>query len=443
MDSIRPPARHPDRAAIRADLLDFTDTPVWGDTASTCVRFRPDHWLLIEDGSIVGAQRDAPGPDWRCIDHRGRLLMPGFVDAHVHMPQIDSIASFGGELLEWLERHTFPAELAYADPEYARAGADRFVAALLAEGTTTAAVYPTVHRASVDALFTSAQQRGMRLIAGKVLQDRHSPDGLRDDLRTAERDTTDLIARWHRRDRLSYALTVRFAPASTDAQMAMAAHFCAQDRSLYLQTHVAENRAEVDWARNLFPEARSYVDVYARARLLHPRSLLAHAIWIDQDDRAALADAGACIAHCPSSNLFLGSGLFDWPAALADRIRVVIGSDVGAGTSLSMPRTLADAYKVQALRGQRMTAWTGLHAATRGTARALGLESEIGSLEPGRIADVCVWEWAADAVAERRLALAKDLHDRMFAWITLADARNLAQVYVAGCAQLRQANPSR
>ena len=437
MDSVRPPANHPVRVAIRADLLDFTDTPVWGDTAGTSVRFRPDHWLLIENGIIVGAQPEAPGPDWRCVDHRGRLLMPGFVDAHVHMPQIDSIASFGGELLEWLERHTFPAELAYADPEYARVGADRFVHALIAEGTTAAAVYPTVHRTSVDALFTAARRRGMRLIAGKVLQDRHSPDGLRDDLRTAERDTVDLIARWHGRDRLSYALTVRFAPASTDAQMAMAARFCEQDPDLYLQTHVAENRAEVDWARSLFPEARSYVDVYARARLLHPRSLLAHAIWIDPDDRAALADAGACIAHCPSSNLFLGSGLFDWPAAMADAIPVAIGSDVGAGTSLSMPRTLADAYKVQALRGTPMTAWTGLHAATRGAARALGLESEIGSLEPGCTADLCIWHWAADAVAERRLALAEHLHDRLFAWIMLADARNLEQVYVAGCAQPR------
>ena len=212
----------------------------------------------------------------------------------------------------------------------------------------------------------------------------------------------------------------------------MAGALCAADASLYLQTHVAENRAEVQWARELFPEARSYLDVYARAGLLHRRSVLAHGVWLDDADRAALHASGAQIAHSPSSNLVLGSGLFDWRAADAAGAAVSLASDVGGGTSLSMIRTMADAYKVQAMAGQRLTAWKALHAATRGAARALTLDAEIGALEPGRVADVCVWDWSAGPVAARRMAVAQTLHERVFAWMTLADDRNLVAAYVAG-----------
>jgi guanine deaminase len=228
---------------------------------------------------------------------------------------------------------------------------------------------------------------------------------------------------------------VRFAPTSSPAQLAMAGALCAADASLYMQTHVAENRAEVQWVRELFPDARSYLDVYARAGLLHRRSVLAHGIWIDDADRAALRASGAHIAHSPSSNLFLGSGLFDWRAAEGAGAAVSLASDVGGGTSLSLIRTMADAYKVQALAGQRLTAWKALHAATLGAAQALQLDDEIGSLEAGRVADVCIWDWAADPVSARRIAVARSLHERTFAWMTLADDRNLVQAYVAG--QLR------
>lgn len=426
------------RIALRGDLLDFTAEPDWGVTESSAVRFRPDHWLLIEDGRIVGVQAEAPGADWPCEDHAGRLILPGFIDTHVHSPQLDVIGSYGSELLDWLNTYTFPAERRYADPEVAARGAALFLDALLAHGTTAAVVFPTVHKVSADALFAGAAERGMRLMAGKVLMDRHAPDGLRDDVVQAEADCRELIARWHGRDRLAYAVTVRFAPTSTPAQLAMAGRLCAEDPTLYLQTHVAENRDEVRWVRELFPEARSYLDVYARAGLLHARSVLAHGIWLDDADRAALRESGAQIAHSPSSNLFLGSGLFDWRAAEAAGAAVTLASDVGGGTSLSMLRTMADAYKVQAMAHQRLTAWKALHAATRGAARSLSLGHEIGSLEPGQVADLCVWDWAAGPVAQQRMAVARGLHEKVFAWLTLGDERCLVTSIVNGVACYRR-----
>ena len=430
------------KLALRADLLDFTATPSWGSPSLEGVRFRPAHWLLVDEhGRIAGAQVDDPGPDWQRHDHRGRLLMPGFIDTHVHCPQLDVIGSWGAGLLDWLETYTFPAEQRYADPAVAAEGAVRFLDALLAHGTTAAVVFPTVHRVSVDTLFAAAHERGMRLIAGKVLMDRHAPQGLRDDVAGARRDCEALIARWHGQGRNSYAVTVRFAVTSSPEQLAMAGELCRRHPGVYLQTHVAENTQEVRWVAELHPEARSYLDVYHRAGLLHERSVLAHGIWLDAHDRALLRDSGAQVAHSPSSNLFLGSGLFDWQAAIDTGHRVSVATDVGGGTSLSMLRTLAEAYKVQALRGTRLNAWTALHAATRGAAEALGLAHEIGHLGEGALADVVLWDWAHGPVAGQRDAVARgavtgvpaqDLHTRVFAWMTLGDERNVVATYVAG-----------
>ena len=428
----------PARCAIFGDLLDFTAAPAWGETQSPAVRFRPAHWLLVEGDRIAGVQAEAPGEDWQRIDHAGRLVLPGFIDTHVHSPQLDVIASYGTELLDWLETHTFPAESLHGEPAHAEATAKRFLDALLAHGTTSAVVVPTVHRSSVEALFAAAEARAMRIVAGKVLMDRNAPEALRDDVPSAERDMAELIARWHGRSRLAYAVTVRFAPTSTPQQLALAGRFCRDDASLYMQTHLAENRAEVRWVHELFPEARSYLDVYQRAGLLHARSVFAHGIWLDDADRAAIASAGAQIAHSPSSNLFLGSGLFGWRAAEAAGVNVSVASDVGGGTSLCLLRNMADAYKVQAMAGERLTAWKALHAATRGAAQALGLGSEVGSLEPGSTADVCVWDAALGPVAERRAEVARSLHDRVFAWMTLGDERNLAETFVAGRSLFRR-----
>ncbi len=419
----------PRRWALRGDLLDFTAAPRWGDTESPAVRFDRDHWLLIEDGRIVGRQAEAPDDSWTRKDHAGQLVLPGFIDTHVHCPQLEVIASYGTELLDWLKRYTFPAETAFADPARSHAGAEVFLDALLASGTTSAVVFPTVHKVSAEALFDSAAARGMRLITGKVLMDRHAPDGLRDDVAQAEKDCVDLISRFHGRDRLAYAVTVRFAPTSTPEQLAMAGALCRADASLYMQTHVAENRAEVAWVGELFPQARSYLDVYDDVGLVHPRSVLAHGIYLDPHDRVVIAERGAQIAHCPSSNLFLGSGLFDWRDAA---FNISMASDVGGGTSLNLQRNMQDAYKIQALRGERLTAWAALHAATRGAAEALQLGEEIGGLSVGQTADICVWDWATGPVAEARDAVARELHERVFAWMTLADERNLAACYVAG-----------
>ena len=421
------------RIGIRGDLLDFTAAPAWGDVDSPAVRFRPNHWLLIDDeGRIAGAQVEPPPEGWQRIDHTGRLVLPGFIDTHVHSPQIDVIASYGNELLDWLTTHTFPAEAKHRDALHTGEAASHFLDALLAHGTTAAVVFPTVHASSAEALFAEGEVRGMRLISGKVLMDRNAPPDLVDTVEAAERETTELVERWHRRGRLAYALTVRFAVTSTPAQLAMAGRFCRADDSLYMQTHLAENQAEVAWVKQLFPEARSYLDVYAQAGLLHSRSVFAHGIWLDDADRAALATAGAQIAHSPSSNLFLGSGLFGWRAAEAAGVHVSLASDVGGGTSLSMLRNMAEAYKIQALQGERLTAWKALHAATRGAATALGLQHEIGSLEPRRMADVCIWDAASGPVATRRAGVARTLHERVFAWMTLADERNLVEAFVAG-----------
>lgn len=430
---------HSFRFAVQADLLDFVADPGFALDADEAVRFVPDGWLLVENGSIAGVlpAGSPPGADWPRIDRRGHLLTPGFIDTHVHAPQLDVIASFGAELLDWLNVYTFPAEMRYGDPDAAQAGAERFLHALLAHGTTAAVVFPTVHKVSVEALFTEARKLGMRLISGKVLMDRHSPDGLRDaSVASAERDSIDLIERWHGRDRLAYAITPRFAATSSEAQLVLCGEllraYAQRDGGLYLQTHVAENRDEVRWVAELFPQARSYLDVYAQHGLLTPRAVYAHGIWLDDRDRAALADAGSQIAFCPSSNLFLGSGLFAWGQTEAAGVAVSLASDVGGGTSLSPLRTMADAYKVLALRGERLTAWKALYSATRGAAHALGLEHEIGHFGTGTIADFAVWRWAQGTVQQRRQDMARNLHERLFAWMLLGDERNLAATYVQG-----------
>lgn len=424
------------KLAILGDLLDVTTPPPPDadlDQPPPGVRWRPAHWLLIEDGRIAAVQAEAPGPEWTRDERPGQLILPGFIDTHVHAPQLDVIASYGTELLDWLQRYTFPAEQAWADPAVATVGSARFLNQLLAHGTTAALVFPTVHKTSCDALFAAAQARGMRLIAGKCLMDRNAPPALSDTVASAERDTLDLLQRWQGVGRLAYAHTVRFAPTSSEAQLRLAGELHAASPGSYVQTHVAENRAEVEWVRALFPGYRSYLDVYEQHGLLTRQTTLAHGIWLDEADRARLRETGAVIAHSPTSNLFLGSGLFDWRGRAGEGVRLSVASDVGGGTSLSMQRTLAAAYQVAALQGQRLDAYTLLHAATAGNAASLQLEHEIGRLEPGLMADVVAWDWAEpDSVLAHRLDRAGSLHERLFAWLTLGDERLLRRTWVAG-----------
>ena len=304
------------RLAIRGDLLDFTAEPAWGETESAAVRFRPDHWLLIEDGRIAAVQAQAPGADWPRADHAGRLVLPGFIDTHVHSAQLEVIASYGSELLDWLNRYTFPAELAFAERAHADAAAEFFLDRLLENGTTTAAVFCTVHPQSVDAFFTASEARGLGMIAGKCLMDRHAPDGLTDTADTGYRDSKALIERWHGHARSRYAITPRFAPTSTLPQMQAMGQLAREHPDVYIQSHVAENRAEIAWVNELFPGHRSYLDVYDHYGLLRDRAIYAHCIHLDDADRARMTAAGATPSFCPTSNLFIGSGLYNLQQAL-------------------------------------------------------------------------------------------------------------------------------
>ncbi|WP_018991145.1 guanine deaminase [Aromatoleum toluclasticum] len=421
--------------AVRGEILHFTGDPAVAGTDA--LRHFADGLLIVRDGLVAEV-----GPadallaklpaDARIEDRRGRMIVPGFVDTHIHFAQIDIIASPGGQLLEWLERYTWPAERRFADPDHAAAVAGFFCDELLRNGTTTAAVFPTVHRVSADALFAAALQRRMRVIAGKVLMDRNCPDLLCESCEDGYVASRALIERWHGRGRLLYAITPRFAATSTPQQMQLAGRLFAEHPGVHLQTHLAENRAEVAWIRELYPEARSYLDVYERFGQLGPRSVFAHCVWLDDTDRGRMAATGAAMSFCPTSNLFLGSGLFDLALADAAGVRVGIGTDVGAGTSFSMLQTLAEAYKVLQMNGQSLSAERAFYLATQGGARSLYLDDRIGNFLPGREADFVVLDPAATPLLARRSAACGTLAERLFVLMMLGDDRAVAETWVMG-----------
>jgi guanine deaminase len=421
--------------AIRGALLHFIDDPA--DAGERAYEYFDDGLLVVDGGHIVSAG-EAPAALARLpagtpvVDRTGKLIVPGFVDTHIHYPQTDMIAAYGEQLLEWLERYTYPAERQFADAAHGREVAEFFLDELLRGGTTTALVYATVHPESADAFFAAAQARGARMIAGKVLMDRNCPEFLRDTAESGYADSKALIARWHGKARLSYAVTPRFAPASSERQLELAGRLLDEHPGVYLQTHVAENRSEVAWAAELFPWSRSYLDVYDRFGLVRPRSVYAHCIHLDDADRARMGAAGAAMAFCPTSNLFLGSGLFDRDAARRHGVRVGLGTDVGAGTSFSQLRSLDEAYKVAQLAGQRLSPLSAFHLATLGGARALYLDDRIGNFLPGKEADFVVIDPAATPLLARRMKHAPGLQDKLFALMMLADDRAIAETWLMG-----------
>ncbi len=420
------------RIGFRAEILSVPDDPA--DAGANAIRHEPDGLLVVEDGLVVakGAWSALAGgfPDIEITSFPGGLIVPGFVDTHVHYPQTERIASHGAQLLEWLERHIFPAEAAFADPAHAADVAAFFLDELLRNGTTSALVFATVHEGSVDALFEAALARDMRIVAGKVLMDLGPPD-LKDSVASGRTATEALIARWHGRGRLGYAITPRFALTSSDAQLADAGALLAEYPEALLHTHLSENGGEIEAVQARFADARDYLDVYDRFGLVGPRSVFAHSIHLSDREMGRLGEAGSGIAFCPTSNLFLGSGLFD--LALADRhgVGVGIGSDVGAGTSFSILATLGEAYKVGQMRGTSLDPFRALHLATAGGARLLGLGDRIGGLEPGQEADFVLLDPAATPLLARRTAGAS-LHDRLFALQVLGDDRAVAATFVAG-----------
>ncbi|MBL8472201.1 MAG: guanine deaminase [Rhodocyclaceae bacterium] len=430
--------------AVHADLLHFRADPgAQGDAAA--YEYLPGGLLVVDQGKTVQIgpydQVEPSLPEHALmLDYSGCLCVPGFVDTHTHFPQTDMIAAPGANLLDWLERYTFPHEARFADERHAAAVADFFLDELLSNGTTTAMVFGSVHGQAAAAFFSAAQRRALRMLAGKVLMDRNCPENLRDAPGGGYGETAALIEIWHGRDRLEYAITPRFAATSSVAQMRALAELAADYPDVPIQSHVAENRAEVAWVAQLFPGARSYLDVYDQYGLLRPRAVYAHCIHLDAADRARMAAAGAAAAFCPSSNLFLGSGLFDLAAMRAAGVHIGLGTDVGAGTSFSMLRTMADAYKVTQLQGQTLRALQAWYLATLGGARALGLQDRIGSFDSGREADFVVLDPRATPLLARRMEQATSLEERLFILMTLGDDRCVRATHILGApAYLREA----
>lgn len=424
------------KLAFRGSILHFIDDPAPDDRAGA-YEYHEDGILLVAEGRVagLGSAREllpslpATAPVQDC---RGRLIVPGFIDAHTHFVQTDVIASYGRRLLEWLDGYVFPAEQAFAEPVHAAEVAEFFIAELLRNGTTTALVHGSVHPGSVDAVFEAALARNMRLIAGKALMDRNCPAALRDTAASGYAESKALIGRWQGRGRLGYAITPRFAPSSTPAQLAAAGRLAREHPEVHVHTHVAENAEEVAWARELFPERRSYLDIYDHYGLLGPRTVLAHGIWLDDADFARVAATGAALVHCPTCNLFLGSGLFDLERARAAGAQVALGTDVGGGTSFGLLGVLHDAYKVAQLRGASLSPLRAFYLATLGAARALGLDGKIGSFRKGMEADFVVLDPTATPLLARRSAAARNIAERLFLLMTLGDDRAIAATWLMG-----------
>ncbi|AQV93317.1 guanine deaminase [Cupriavidus necator] len=420
--------------AIRGRVLHFLRDPQFHEDA---YQYWDDGVLIVTNGRIAAAgdytELAARIPaDAEIVDHRGKLIVPGFIDTHVHYPQTDMIASPSPGLLHWLDTYTFPEERRFADPDYARGVAGFFTEELLRNGTTSAVVWSTVHKASAEALFAESEARNLRMVTGKVMMDRNCPEFLRDTAETGAQDSADLLSRWHNKGRLAYAITPRFAPTSTEAQLAACGELARAYPDAFIQTHVAENRDEVKWVAELFPDARSYLDVYDRYGLLRPGAMYGHAIYLDQDDRRRLADSGAAVAHCPTSNLFLGSGFYDFHQSDANRLNVTLATDVGGGTSFSMFRTMNAAHKVARMGGYYLTALRMFYLATRAAAEALGWTERVGSFSVGCEADFIVLDPKATPLITRRSNRSETLEEELFAFAMLGDDRLIDSVYVMG-----------
>ena len=422
------------QTAFRAQLLTFNGDPAQSSNAAV---FNEDGLLIVEDGHVVAAGAYAAlssqlAPGTQVQDMRDKLIVPGFIDTHIHYPQTDMIASPAPGLLPWLDTYTFPTERRFADPAYAQDTAGFFVEELLACGTTTALVYCTVHKESADALFTESEARNLRMVAGKVLMDRNCPEFLRDTAQSGYDDSAELIGRWHNRGRQMYALTPRFAPTSTEAQLEACGVLAREHADIFIQSHVAENTDEVKWVADLFPGHRSYLDIYDHYGLLRRRAVYGHCIHLDAEDRKRMAQTGTVASHCPTSNLFLGSGLFDFDKAAEAGMPVALATDVGGGTSFSMLQTMNEAHKVARLTGHHLTATRMFWLATAGAAEALDLADKVGTLAPKSEADFIVLDPQATPLLARRTGRTESLEELLFAFALLGDDRAIFETYAAG-----------
>ncbi len=421
---------------LRASFFDFTALAAQPDDIAANARYHEDGLLTLRDGKVVSLEswQIAEGrvDPTRVTDLRGKLIVPGFIDTHIHYPQTEMIGAFGEQLLEWLNQYTFPVESQYHCPDYAAKMSAFFLHQLLSNGTTTALVFGTVHKQSVDSLFSAAQQLDMRLIAGKVMMDRNAPEYLTETPEESYQHTRELIERWHQRGRLSYALTPRFAPTSSPELLDKVRQLREEFPDVWMHTHLSENPQEIAWVKALFPERAGYLDVYHHHQLTGKRSVFAHCLHLEDQEWQCLHDTDSSIAFCPTSNLFLGSGLFNIKRCWQQGVRMGIGTDVGAGTTFNLLQTLGEAYKVGQLQQYKLSACEAFYHATLGGAHALDLDDVIGNFNPGKEADFVVLDPAVSPLQKLRNANSKDIWERLFVMMTLGDDRNIAQTWLSG-----------
>ncbi len=424
---------------FRAKILHFpqqTDSP---QQDAVCY---PDGGLAVRGERIlaIGNFADVVSdyPDSTLHDHRNHWIMPGLIDSHLHFPQTEMLACYGEQLLSWLENYTFPTEKKFADPDYASAMAEVFLRQLLKNGTTTGLVYPTVHTSSVDALFAAASAKNMAMVTGKVCMDQNSPAGLADSPQQAYEESQQLISSWHNRGRNLYAITPRFVPTSSREQLSLLGSLAAEHSDVFIQTHLSENQKEIQWVQQLFPERNGYLDVYDHYGLVRERSVFGHCLHLTEQEWQRMADARATIAFCPTSNLFLGSGLFDYQKAKTLKVPVTLATDVGAGTTFNLFRTYGEAYKVCQMQQQALCPLTGLYLMTQGAAEAHKLQHEIGNLNPGTFADFIIVDPAFDELTSHRLHDRDTAEEVLFALSMLGDDRMIIETRVAGTAQYRK-----
>jgi guanine deaminase len=418
---------------LKGQVLSFTSSPFDGDPVAAT---RTDEAVAICGGKIAGvgtlADLQAAHPGAQVSDHGDHLICAGFVDAHVHFPQTTMIASWGKRLIDWLNTYTFPEEMKFGDPEYAADIAGRYLDLTAAHGTTTFCSFATIHPESVDALFSAAQVRGQRIVTGKTCMDRNAPDGLRDTAQSAYDDSKRLLEKWHGLDRLEYAITPRFSPTSTPEQMEALGALWAEHPEVLMQTHLSEQTDEIEWVRSLYPEARDYLDTYEKFGLLGGRGLYGHAIHLEDRERDRLREHGAALVHCPTSNTFIGSGLFDMAGLMAEGQRIGLATDTGGGSSFSMLRTMAAAYEIGQLRGTPLHAAQLIWLATLGSARSLRMEDRIGNIAAGMEADLVVLDLASTPAISQRSERADDLWEALFPTIMMGDDRAVAEVWIGG-----------
>lgn len=418
---------------LKGQVLSFSGSPFEGEPTEAV---QLNEAVVIRDGKIVDVGAfDALRPRYpgaNLVDHGSHIIMAGFVDAHVHYPQTAMIASWGKRLIDWLNSYTFPEEMLFSDASYGAEIAERYLDITANSGTTTMCSFCTIHPESVDAFFTAAQMRGQRVVAGKTCMDRNAPDGLRDTAQTGYDQSRALIERWHGVDRISYAITPRFSPTSTPEQLEAMGALWAEHPDCLMQTHLSEQLDEIEWVKSLFPDARDYLDTYEEHGLLGGRGIYGHAIHLEARERDRLREVGAALVHCPTSNTFIGSGLFDMAGLMEEGQRIGLATDTGGGSSFSMLRTMAAAYEIGQLRGTPLHPAQLLWLATVGSATTLHMGDKIGNIAVGMEADLVVLDLASTPAIAQRTARASDIWQAVFPTIMMGDDRAVSEVWING-----------